>query len=169
MNDSPSLLRACLDVSFELTEWTKKLTLFPVGPGNRPSSSPHCPIDHLDSTHQLILQVFIEWELTLFWAILAVPLPIPGLTPLLPALPTAGLVVLAAGGLLAGATTLLPAVVVDPALAPRLEGPAAELAVLRVEAAKDDVGRLKVVAEPSVALAFLVVGTNPGGFRVVVD
>jgi hypothetical protein len=33
-----------------------------------------------------------------------------------------------------------------------------------VDAANEDVGRLIVVAEPSVALAFLVVGTNPVGF-----
>jgi hypothetical protein len=33
-----------------------------------------------------------------------------------------------------------------------------------VDAANEEVGRLIVVAEPNVALAFLVVGTNPVGF-----
>ena len=71
--------------------------------------------------------------------------------------------VLAAGGLLAAAGTPLPPTAEGPAL-PKFEGPAAELAVLLVDAANEDVGRLIVVADPNVALAFLVVGTNPVGF-----
>ena len=58
----------------------------------------------------------------------------------------------------------LPARVEDPALLPTFEGPAAELAVLLVDAANEVVGRFIVVADPNVALAFLVVGTNPVGF-----
>jgi hypothetical protein len=111
-------------------------------------------------------------QLTLIWTILAIPLPIllppiPGLTPRLgPALaPTAVLVVLAAGGLLAGGTTDLAA---PTRLAPAV-AVVVVLAVLLVEAANelpawvDGAGALPE-PEDVLVLAFLVVGTKPLGF-----
>jgi hypothetical protein len=103
----------------------------------------------------------VQDQLTL----LATPLlaPIPGLTPLLgPALPGAGRVVALGGGRLVGAGTALPAAPGPSRLAPRVEGPAAELAVLLVETANEEVGRLGAGA--GTALAFLEVGTKPLGF-----
>ena len=108
-------------------------------------------------------------QLTLICTILAIPLPIllppiPGLTPRLgPALaPTAALVVLAGGGLLAGTTADLAG---TPALlTPKLDPAVVVLAVLLVEAANELPARVEGAVAVVLALAFLVVGTNPLGF-----
>jgi len=139
-----------------------QLTLVPVDLGNHPSSSPHCLVDHLDSKENQLSPLKGITILTLLPVAPTAPTPlIPGLTPLFaPALPTAGLAV-AGGGRRAGAGTPLLPTAEDPALlTPRLDGPAA--AVLLVETANEVAGRL--VVEAIVALAFLVVGTNPLGF-----